>query len=184
MDWLWVLAALIGVIVSLFGSLLAKRFADRQKESVINARNYLRNAQQEVRNKLVHDLAMSIEDRQTRELILKEFIVHLESSAPTQIAAAQQEEIKKQVEERTEVLKQRLETIEKRFPKESTLEKIASVNDAILGTKVEELQRAIERIESKLLTKWDVAKIVFTIVGALGALIGVALAIIKYATGT
>jgi len=131
---------------------------------------------------MVHDLAMSVEDRQTRDLILREFIVHLESSTANEVTALQQDSIKREVEERTAALRKRLDSIERKFPEESTLEKIASVNDAILGTKIEELQRSIERIESKLLSKWDVAKIVFTIIASLGALVGLTITVIMFVT--
>ena len=184
MDWLSIVGLLIAIITSLIGGLVAQRFSKLQRKSVAEAEEYLRKAQQEVRNKLVHDLAMSIDDRQVRDLILKEFIVYLESSAAGEISEFQQAKIKREVEDRTEVLKERLEKIEKRFPEENTLEKLASVNDAILGTKVEELQKSIERLDSKLLSKWDVAKIVFTIIGALGALVGLTITIIKFITKT
>ncbi|MCK4501225.1 hypothetical protein KAU11_12060 [Candidatus Babeliales bacterium] len=180
MDWISVLAIIIGIIGSLIGGLVAQRLSKLQRKSLTQSRNAWKKAQQELRNKMVHDLAMNIEDRQTKDLILKEFIVHLESSASNDIAVAQQDSIKREVEDRTTVLKERLENIEKKFPEESTLEKVASVNDAILGTKIEELQRSIERIESKLFSKWDIAKIVFTIIGSLGALVGLTITVIKF----
>lgn len=106
----------------------------------------------------------------------------MESSATNEIEELQKDSIQKEVEDRASILKERLESIEKRFPEESTLEKIASVNDAILGTKVEEIQKSTEMLESKLITKWDVAKIVFTITGSLGALVGLTITIIKFAS--
>jgi uncharacterized membrane protein YeaQ/YmgE (transglycosylase-associated protein family) len=180
MEWISLLGIIIGIIGSLIGGLVAQRLSKLQKKSLTQASEALRNAQNEVRNKMVHDLAMSIEDRQIRDLILKEFIVHLESSAANAIAAFQQDNIKREVEERTAALKERLESIERKFPEESTLEKIATVNDAILGTKIEELQRSLERIENKLLSKWDVAMIVFTIIGSLGALVGLTITVIQF----
>lgn len=180
MDLILIIGFIIGIIGSLAGGIVTNRLSKSQKKSLSEARK----TQKEVRNKMVHDLAMTIEDNQTRDLILKEFIVHLESSATNERALFQQDSIKREVENRTSALKERLEGIEKRFPSESTLEKIASVNDAILGTKIEELQKAIDRIESKLISKWDVAKIVFIIIGSLGALVGLVIAVIKFTTAT
>lgn len=37
-------------------------------------------------------------------------------------------------------------------------------------------------MDDNILTKWDVAMIVFTIIGALGALVGLTLGIINFAT--
>lgn len=182
MEWLTGLGLLIGIISSLIAGLIAELFSKAQKKSLEQSREVFKKTQQEYRNKIVHDLATNIEDTQTRDLILKEFIVHLESSATNEIAELQKDSIQKEVEDRTSTLKERLESIEKRFPEESTLDKIASVNDAILGTKVEEIQKSIEMLESKLITKWDVAKIVFTIIGSLGALVGLTITIIKFAS--
>jgi hypothetical protein len=88
-------------------------------------------------------------------------------------------EIEDEVNKKFDELKKRIEEVEKRFPKESTLEKIASVNDAILATNVETLSESLKRIEDKLLTKWDIAKITFQILGGLGILIGIIFGIIN-----
>lgn len=93
---------------------------------------------------------------------------------------ASQEEIKELVESRVSTLQARIEEIENRFPRETTLEKIASVNDAILATNLENLTESVKRIEEKMLTSWDVAKIVFLIIGALVGLAGFVLAVVRY----
>ena len=77
-------------------------------------------------------------------------------------------------------LRARLTQIEERFPNQTTLEKIASVNEAIIGTQLEHLTDAIKRLEDKQLTKWDVATIVLQVIAALGALVGLSLAILNY----
>ena len=92
-------------------------------------------------------------------------------------------EIESEVNKKFDELKNRVEEIEKRFPKEATLEKIASVNDAILATNLEALSESVKRIEEKLLTKWDIAKIVFQIIAVLGVAIGIVFAILKYVSG-
>ena len=84
-------------------------------------------------------------------------------------------EVKSEVESRVVSLRQRLDAIEQRFPSQDSVDKIASVNDAILATNLESLAEAVSKLESKLLTKWDVAKIVFQIIAALGALVGLSL---------
>jgi uncharacterized protein YacL len=52
------------------------------------------------------------------------------------------------------------------------------VNDAILATNIESLTRTVKRIEEKTLTKWDVAVIVFQIIGVIGVVIGVIIGVI------
>jgi len=49
-----------------------------------------------------------------------------------------------------------------------------------MATNIEALSESIKRIENKILTKWDVAKIVFEIIAIFGVLIGIAFGIIKY----
>jgi len=60
------------------------------------------------------------------------------------------------------------------------LEKIASVNDAILATQLETLSASIKAIQNRMLTKWDIAKIVFAILSALGILVGIIFGIINF----
>lgn len=88
-------------------------------------------------------------------------------------------EIEEQVNVKVDELKKRIEAIESRFPQEATLEKIASVNDAILATQLETLSDSIRAIQDKMLTKWDVAKIVFAILSVLGVLVGLIFVIIN-----
>ena len=71
-----------------------------------------------------------------------------------------EDEVKKEIEEKFTELRKRIEEIENRFPKKSTVEKITSINDAVLATKLETLADSISKIENKMPTKWDIAKIV------------------------
>lgn len=111
--------------------------------------------------------------RPTYERTLRNIITH----SPT---SSTETEVENEVKEKFGEIDIRLKEIEKRFPEESTLEKIASINDAILATNIETLSESIKRIEDKLLTKWDVAKIIFQILGGLGILIGIIFAIINF----
>lgn len=92
-----------------------------------------------------------------------------------------------EVERAVSALEERLHAVEKRFPDSATIDKISSVNDAIMATKLEELQRSLERIEKRFdaekVSKWDVATIVFTIIGSIGAVIGIVFGIIKFVQG-
>jgi len=89
-------------------------------------------------------------------------------------------DIQKQVNEEVRALKSRIETIEARFPQEATLEKIASVNDAILATQVETISNSIQAMQEKMLTKWDVAKVVFAILGSLGVIVAIIFGILNW----
>lgn len=79
-------------------------------------------------------------------------------------------DIEEQVNASVNELENRIKAIEARFPQEATLEKIASVNDAILATQLEAMSNSIKDIKDKMLTKWDVVKIAFAILAALGGI--------------
>ena len=76
-------------------------------------------------------------------------------------------------------MNRRIETIERRLPKEATLDKLESVIDAILATQIEALTQSVNDIKKNMLTKWDLAKVVFTILGALGVMIGIIIGILN-----
>lgn len=89
-------------------------------------------------------------------------------------------DIEEQVNARVNELKKRIEGIEARFPKEATLEKIASVNDAILATQLEAISESINVMRDNMLTKWDVAKVVFSILAALGVIVAIIFALLNW----
>jgi hypothetical protein len=74
----------------------------------------------------------------------------------------------------------RLEAVEQRLPDASTVEKIASVNEAVLATKLEFMEKELERVRESSLSRWDVAVVVFAVLAGLGALVGLAAAVAKY----
>ena len=60
--------------------------------------------------------------------------------------SSSENEIEKKVSDKITEIKNRVEEIEKRFPRKSTIEKVASVNDAILATNFESLSETAKRI--------------------------------------
>jgi hypothetical protein len=87
------------------------------------------------------------------------------------------------VERRVSAFRERLDRIEVRFPAEATLEKVASVNDAILATRLEALQEDLRETKAKMLSKWDVATIVFAVVAAVGATVGLVAGTVRLVGG-
>lgn len=69
-----------------------------------------------------------------------------------------------------ELLEARLSLLEGRFPEDATLDKLSSVNDAILATKLEEMQRSIERIEQSAIKPTWVFTTVLAVIAALFAI--------------
>jgi hypothetical protein len=90
------------------------------------------------------------------------------------------ESLKTEVQELKEAFQARLERIEQRFPEEATLEKIASINDAILATKIEQVEKSLEELSNRMLSKWDVAAIVFAVIAAVGGVAGAIIAVANF----
>lgn len=88
-------------------------------------------------------------------------------------------EMEAEVNSRIQEINRRILTIEARLPKEATLDKLESVNDAILATQIEALTELVSDLKKNMLTKWDVAKVVFTILGALGVISGIIIGILN-----
>ncbi len=59
------------------------------------------------------------------------------------------------------------------------MEKVASVNDAILATRLEALEETLRETKERLLSKWDVATIVFAIIAGLGTTVGIIAGLVK-----
>ena len=94
--------------------------------------------------------------------------------------------VREKVNTELNLIETRLKQIEERFPDKSNIEKIASINDAIFAERLETYSKQIEDIESKILSKWDVAIIVSTIIGGIFAIVGATYGVIVFiqATGT
>lgn len=67
-------------------------------------------------------------------------------------------------------LSDRVSALEDRFPLESEIDKYATVNDALLDSGLTHLRERVVRIEVQMLTRWDVAVVVFSVIAAIGVL--------------
>ncbi len=76
-------------------------------------------------------------------------------------------------------LKERLQAIENRFPDEASIDKIASINDALFAQRIDQLSERLDKIEEKILSKWDVATIVSIIASGIFAVVGATYAVLK-----
>jgi hypothetical protein len=90
-----------------------------------------------------------------------------------------QEEIQKEVHSQLCVLQERISKIESRFPEEAKLEKIASINDALLSERIDQLAKQVENLERRILSKCDVALIVSTIILGITFIVGATYAVMQ-----
>lgn len=89
------------------------------------------------------------------------------------------EQAQSEVEDKMTEVRGRLEAIERRFPDDATIDKIASINDALFAQRIEQLSTRIEKLEEKLLTKWDVALIVSIVAAGIFAVVGATYTVLK-----
>src|SRR5690606_4838648 len=94
---------------------------------------------------------------------LKRAAERLTSSMPSSSSA---DELRKLIS----LLEARLEAIEDRLPDTETIDKIASVNDAILATKLEEVDRTLTRLEQNQMSTGRVFGLISAFLGVLFAL--------------
>ena len=167
------LLVVLSGVAGAFSAYLARKSRDREE----NRREILETAVATRSNEVVD--AVLVEELPAVDGGLRRTIIArpLSAAAGTLLS---KNDVEQEVERRVAVLKDRIARIEARFPDDAVIDKVASVNDAIFATSLEALAESVRRIEEKMLSKWDVAKIVFIIIGALGALLGVALAILRF----
>ncbi len=169
----------------LFGliSIFIEKYIKNRKEGLEKQRELIENQISAIEKKVIKNTLSGLPESTRQNKWDLEITQYQDGSSieiwPNNLSKIEQPEIEKQVEERVLPLKKRIEEIERRFPPESTIEKIASINEAVLATRLDSLTEAIEKIEIKLLTKWDVAVVVLEIVGGLGVIIAIIFGIIN-----
>jgi hypothetical protein len=94
------------------------------------------------------------------------------------------DEIRAEINSELNAFEDRLRQIEERFPEKSAVDKIASINDAIFAERLEAITKRLENIESKSLSKWDVAIIVSTIIGSIFTVVGATYGVIAFIQST
>lgn len=136
--------------------------------------------EEELLNQYLEERLEDVKNQEYRDFIIMYFNLLKNQKLSYYPLPQDKEEIEAEANKDFNELKKRIEKIEKKFPKDTELNKIASINDEIFATRIKELSEAVKRIEENQLTKWDVAIILFKILGALGALIAIGAVILKY----
>jgi hypothetical protein len=166
---------LITFVVSFLVVFLSIFLGDLYKNKEKKKRHIYVKKEQELLDKYKEE-SSTLKDEKYKEYLIN----FLFTKSISEIKNGTESEIEAEATKKVNEVIERIEKIEERFPEESSLEKIASVNDAILGTKVEELNESIKKIEENMLTKWDVVKILFTIIGSMSALISIIIGFLNY----
>lgn len=122
-------------------------------------------------------------DQTSAPLLSSDLIKSIEQQIASRVAASPgltKEEVQKEIDKQLSEVQERLSKIETRFPEEAKLEKIASINDALLSERIDQLAKQVENLEKKILSKWDVALTVSTIIAGITFVVGATYAIMKY----
>ena len=78
--------------------------------------------------------------------------------------------------------KECIEKIERRFPDEAQMDKVASINDALLSQRIDQLKERIDKMEEKIPSKWDIALTVSAILGGICAVVAATYGVIQFVT--
>jgi hypothetical protein len=169
--------ALAGALVGALGTLFSAWQSMREKRQ--------EEDEEELRQRLFREAAEALkQERQVSTLVSEQLDELTERGEPyihwMKNTSPSREEMREEFERMLTAFRDRLEQIEQRFPEEAAIDKYASVNEAILDTKIEQLQKSIENLESRILTKWDVATVVFALLGAIGVVAGIIFAVANF----
>lgn len=111
------------------------------------------------------------------DIVEKEILERI-SDAP----GLSKEQVRMEIDKKLSELRSRLETIESRFPNEAVIDKISSINDALLAERLDNLGKRIDAIEKKQLSKWDVAIVVSMVVAGIFSVVGATYGVINFIT--
>jgi len=181
------LAVLIGGILGILGSMitiiLATRLDSRRRQAIEARRESLTKAHSQISGMLSPTTTSNAAIKHSEPS--PEIIKSIENQIVARIAAnttLSNEEVREELERELREIQQRVHKIEDRFPEDAKLEKIASINDALLSERIDQLAGQISALEKRILTHWDVAKIVSTIVGSICAVVVATYGIIQFLT--
>ena len=111
-----------------------------------------------------------------------ELLRSIEEQVVSRIATSSglaKEDAQKEIDNQLSQLQDRFAKIESRFPEEAKLEKIASINDALLSERIDQLAKQVEGLEKRILSKWDVALTVSTMIAGIAFVVAATYGVLK-----
>lgn len=76
-------------------------------------------------------------------------------------------------------LQEQLSKVECCIPEEAKREEIASINKVLLAERIDQLAKQVENLEKRILSKWDVALTVSTIIAGIAFVVVATYAVMK-----
>lgn len=100
-----------------------------------------------------------------------------------EIQGLTRDQIRQELERQLSEFRERIAKIENRFPDETNIEKIASINDALLAERIDQISKRLDGLDKRILTKWDVALTVSMILGGIFAVVTATYSVISFFGG-
>ena len=178
------LIALLTSIISYIGAYLFKRRATEKRERLSSEVERLAKERWEVGVSLGPVSLRKVVETgsETSGAPSPELLKRIEEQVLSRLAASSgltTENVQKEIDDHLAELREGLAKIESRFPEEAKLEKIASINDALLSERIDQLAKQVENLEQRVLSKWDVALTVSTIIAGIAFVVGATYAVLK-----
>jgi len=89
-------------------------------------------------------------------------------------------EVKSELDHELSQFRDRVKRIEDRFPSDAELDKIASINDALLSERIDQLAKRMESLEARTLSRWDVTVVVSAIIGGIATVVASTVAVVQF----
>jgi hypothetical protein len=180
-----ILAALIGAAASLMAGLTAQYFKKLVKKRQETGREKIRQTVAAVSLDLgTFRLSRAIEGQPAAIQESSEALIQkMERQVLERVSAVPdmtEEQIKEEVINEMREFEDRVEKIARRSPEDVQLDKIASMNDAILSERIGQLSERIASLESKALSHLDVAVTVSTVIGGIFAVVAAIYALLIF----
>jgi hypothetical protein len=180
-----ILAALIGAAASLMAGLTAQYFKKLVKKRQETGREEIRQTVAAVSLDLgTFRLSRAIEAQPAAIQESSEALIQkMERQVLERVSAVPdmtEEQIKEEVINEMREFEDRVEKIARRSPEDVQLDKIASMNDAILSERIGQLSERIASLESKALSHLDVAVTVSTVIGGIFAVVAAIYALLIF----
>lgn len=173
-DWNTVVGAIVVPLVALVLTAVAQFISDRvrrgQRGEIAELDEALKKTTEDYLDKF--EITFTDADSPVARYWMPQWTPIRDQSARDEAALRENAEL-------VERLQNRLDAIEERLPEASTIDKITSVNDAIMATKIEALEKEISRLEASRLSRWDVVVVVFAILTAVGGIVAIIVPIIQ-----
>lgn len=169
-------AGLLGIIASIIATVISYHFSKQKKHK---------------RNVNLGEVSVALgPERMTKyygggeseSIITSDLVKRMEEQVFARVNSSpgfSRQEIQNEVKVQMAEIQDRIKKIENRFPDEAKLDKVASINDALLSERIDQLSKQVENIENKMLSHWDVAAVVGGIITGIIAIVGATYGVLK-----